>query len=89
MRRAGVRNVVFAAFPNFMKEKSAGMIGTAVQVILEAALFFACGSDEGAEFRFEEQVLAFFGAKGDDECEGTFRKFGEFGAAGFTGTARR
>ena len=45
MRGAGVRGVVVAGFPDFVKEESAGLIGAAVQIVLQAALFLSRGSD--------------------------------------------
>ncbi len=52
-----------------------------MQIVLQAAFFLARRADEGTEFGLEKQVLAFFGAKSDDEGEGAFGKFGDFGAA--------
>ena len=45
VRRAGVRRVVLASFPDFVEEECAGLVGAAVQVELQAAIFLARGSD--------------------------------------------
>jgi hypothetical protein len=66
VRRAGVRGVVIARFPDLVEEEKAGVIDAAVEIVLEAASFFARGSEEGAEFGFEEKMLAVFGAQDDD-----------------------
>jgi hypothetical protein len=54
-----VGGVMIAGFPDFVQEVRAGLIGTAVEIELKAAFFFASGMDESAKFGFEEQVLAF------------------------------
>lgn len=61
MRRARVGGVVLAAGPDFVEEKRAGLIGAAVKIVLQAAFFSACGADESAEFRFQQEMLAFLG----------------------------
>ena len=66
VRRACVRGVMFAGFPDFVKEKEIGVIGAAVQVVLQAAFLFAGGGDKGAEFGFEQHGLAFLGAQNHD-----------------------
>ena len=66
VRGFGVCSVVVAGFPDFMKEKLPGLIGGAMQIVLQAAFFFARWADESAEFRFQQKVLAFFGTQGDD-----------------------
>ena len=48
MRGAGVPCVVVAGFPNFVKEECAGLVGAAMQIILQAAFFPARGRDERA-----------------------------------------
>ena len=48
MRCARMRRMVFAAFPDFVKKKCAGLICTAVQIVLEAAFFLACRANQGA-----------------------------------------
>jgi hypothetical protein len=54
MRRAGVRNVMFAGFPDFVKEEGAGLIDAAVEIEAEATGFLAGRRKEGAEFGFEK-----------------------------------
>jgi len=81
MLRAGVRDVMFAAFPDLVEQERAGLVGTAIQIVLQTAFFLARRGDEGTQFGLEKEVLAFFGAKSDDESEGAFGKFGDFGAA--------
>jgi len=75
MRRAGVGGVMLAGFPNFVKEECTGLICAAVQIVLQAAFFLACGRDERAKLGFEEDVLTFLGAESDDERDRVFRKF--------------
>ena len=53
MGQAGVFRVGFATGPNFVQEESAGSIDGAVQIIAEAAFFFARGTCQRAEFRFQ------------------------------------
>jgi hypothetical protein len=82
MWRAGVRGVVLAGFPDFVKEESAGLVGAAVQIVLQAAFFLARGGNERAKLGFEEDVLPFLGAQRNDKRDGTFRELGDRGAVG-------
>lgn len=66
---ARVRGVMFAAFPYFVKEKCAGLIGTAMQIVLQAAFFFTCGANEGSQLGLQKQLLAFLGAEHHDKSE--------------------
>jgi hypothetical protein len=66
MQSLGVKAMVFTGGPDFVKEEGTGDVEGAVQVVGEAAVFAAGGSDEGAEFGFEEAFLAFLGAEDDD-----------------------
>ena len=79
---AGVSGVVFAGFPDFVEEESAGLLGATMEIEFEAAIFLAGRSEEGAEFGFEEEVLAFFGAHDYDESDGVFWEFDVGGTAG-------
>lgn len=88
VRGARVRGVMLAAFPDFVEQERAGLIGAAMQIVLQAAIFLAGGSDEGAKFGLEEQVLALLGAENDDEGESAFREFGDLGAAGLVSGPR-
>jgi hypothetical protein len=67
MGRACVGGVMFAAGPNFVQEEMPRLIGAAMEIVLEAAFFLAGGADEGAEFGFEQEILAFSGAQEHDE----------------------
>ncbi len=67
MRGLGVEAMVFAGGPDFVEQEGAGDFEGAVQVVGEAAFFAAGGGDEGAEFCFEDEVLAFLGAEDDDQ----------------------
>jgi hypothetical protein len=88
MGRAGVGGVVIAGFPDFVEEEAAGLLGAAVKIELQAAVFLAGRSEEGAEFGFEEEMLAFFGAHDDDQGDGVFWEFdGGVGAWPATGRA--
>jgi hypothetical protein len=73
-----VRNVVLATFPNFVEEKRAWLLGGAVKIVLQTAFFLARGTDERAQFRFEQQVLALFGAEHHNQSESTLGKLGDF-----------
>ena len=81
MWRAGVRGVVLASFPDFVKEESAGLVGAAVQIVLQAAFFLARGGNERAKLGFEEDVSPFLGAESDDQDDRIFREFRYRGAA--------
>ena len=70
--------VVRASGPDFVKQEEAGLIDGVMEIVLEAAVFFARRSDERADFRFEQKVLTFFGAEYDDESDGVFGEFGCF-----------
>jgi len=83
MRGAGVRGVVFAAGPDFVEEKRAGLVCAAVQIILQAAFLSARGAKQGAEFGFKQRFLAIPGAKQNDERHGAFRQFGDGWAVPF------
>jgi hypothetical protein len=82
MGGAGVGGMVLAGSPDFVEKESAGLIGATMKVESQAALFLARGRDESAEFGFEEDVLAFLGAKRDDERDRIFREFRDRGAVG-------
>src|SRR5258707_11237819 len=82
MWRAGVRGVVLAGFPYFVKEESARLVGAAVQIVLQAAFFLARGGNERAKLGFEEDVSPFLGAQRNDKRNGTFRELGDRSAVG-------
>ena len=77
MGGAGVRGVVLAGSPDFMEKESARLVGASVKIESQAAFFLAGGSDQRAEFGFEQHVLAFFGAKRDDQGDRVLGKFGD------------
>src|SRR6267142_368775 len=81
MWRAGVRGVVVAGFPYFVKEESARLVGAAVQIVLQAAFFLARRGNERAKLGFEEDVSPFLGAESDDQDDRIFREFRYCGAA--------
>ena len=87
VRSAGVSGVVFAAGPDFVEEESARPVCAAMQVVLQAALLFSGGADQGAEFGFKQRFLAISGAKQDDEGNCAFRQFGDRCAAPFQSTS--
>jgi hypothetical protein len=66
MRSLSVQAMMLAGGPDFVQEKGAGDVDGAVQVVSEAAFFAAGGREEGAEFGFEEEFLAFLGPEDDD-----------------------
>jgi hypothetical protein len=78
-----VRGVMLASFPDFVKKKLPGLIGGAMQVVLQAAFFFPRRADESAEFRFQQKMLALFGTQGDDKSHRAFGKFADLGFGGF------
>ena len=88
VRGTRVRGVMFPAFPDFVEQKRAGLIGAAVQIVLQTAFFLARRRDKGAKLGFEEQVLAFLRPKDDDEGESAFREFADLNAGGFAPGAR-
>jgi hypothetical protein len=78
---AGVGGMVFPAFPDFVEEESAGLIRTAMKIVLQAAFLLACGTDESTQLRFQKEVLAFLGTKSDDQSQGPFGKLCDLGTA--------
>jgi hypothetical protein len=64
--RVDVARVGFAAGPDFVEQVGSWGFCRAMQVVSEAAVFFACGAYQGAEFGFEEHLLAVAWAKLDD-----------------------
>jgi len=69
-----VPRVGLAAGPHFMEQEGAGAIGGSVQVIGQAAVFFACGANQSAQFGFEEHVLAVAWPQLHDERYSVFWK---------------
>ena len=84
--RVGVAGMGFAAGPDFVEQEGGGAFGGAVQVIGEAAVFLSSGTDKGAQFGFEEHLLAVARAQLDDERHSAFRELGALGRPGFRGT---
>lgn len=82
MWRAGVRGVMVAGFPDFVEEKSAGLFDAAMQIKTHATVFFARGSDEGAQLGFQKQVLSLFGAHDHHQGDRVLRKPDNGGVAG-------
>ena len=68
--------VSFAAGPYFIEQKIAGDVGGAVQVVEDAAVFFAGGADEGGQFGLEKGLLAGLGVHHDDEGDSVFGELG-------------
>jgi hypothetical protein len=58
VRRVDVAGVGFAAGPDFVEHETGWGFRRAMQVVGEAAVFFACRAHEGAEFGFEKHFLA-------------------------------
>src|SRR5579863_2598357 len=77
----GMRGMVLTRFPDFVKQVGRGPVGGTVEIVAQAAVFFACGTDEGAEFRFEKNVLPLAGAQDDQQRRGVLGQL-----AGFAGT---
>src|SRR5579864_7251302 len=77
----GVCGMVLARFPDFIKQVGRGPFGGAIEIVAQAAVFFACGTDEGAEFRFEKNVLPLARAQDHQQRRGVLRQL-----AGFAGT---
>jgi hypothetical protein len=78
MRRARVRRVVLTAGPDFMQEVGAGVLQTAMQIVLQAAVFLARGADQSAKLGFQEQLLALSGAQNHDHGYGILWEFDAF-----------
>lgn len=70
MWQAGVFGVGFAASPDFVQQESAGRVNGAVQIVAKAAFFFARGTRQCAEFRFQKCLLAFASTQDHDERDG-------------------
>ena len=66
--------VSVAAGPHFVQQECAGRINAAVQVVAKAAIFFARGTGQRAEFRFEQRLLAFASTQKDGERDGILWK---------------
>lgn len=77
--------VMFAAGPDFVEQEGAGLVGAAMQIVLQAAFLFARGAYEGAQLGFEEELLALFGAQRDDQSESAFGKFDDSNWRKFAG----
>src|SRR5258708_1420370 len=86
MRSLGVEAMVFAGDPDFVEQEGAGDVEGAVQVVGEAAFLAARRGDERAEFGFEQGLLAFLGAKDDDQG---YSVFGEPGGCARTRLSSR
>jgi hypothetical protein len=72
---AGVRGMALARSPNFMEKESAGLVDATMKIKSQAAFFLARRRDERAKLGFEEDVLPFLGAEGDDQGNRVFREF--------------
>lgn len=81
MRRTGVRGVVIAGLPDFVKEEGARLFGTAMKIELQAAIFLARWCNQRPKLGFKKQVLAFLGAHDDDQSDGVLGEFDHGGAA--------
>jgi hypothetical protein len=85
----GVRGVMLASFPDFVKQKSAGIVGAAMKVVLQTAFFLARGIHQRPQLSFEQKGLTIFGAKKDDIGQRAFREFGDFCTIRFAGAGPR
>ena len=81
--------VVLASFPDFVKQKCAGIVGAAMKVVLQAAFFFSRGSHQSSQLGFEQKGLTIFSAKKDDIGQRAFRKLGDLCTIGFAGARPR
>ncbi len=73
-----MRSMVFAGGPNFMEKKEAELIEGVMQVVLQTAFLLTRGTNDRADFSLQQQVLAIFRTKQDDERHrflGEFRDF--------------
>ena len=73
-----------ASGPDFVEEEEAGVVERVMEIVLQAAFFFATGAEQGANFSFEQKMLAFFRAQDNDESDGFFRKLGDFASEWLT-----
>src|SRR5208282_2379613 len=87
MRCVGVLGMRFAACPNFVEQEGAWAFGGTVEVIGHAAVFFACGTYQCAQFGLQEHFLAIARAQLDDEGNGVFGELRARGLPGFVGTS--
>lgn len=74
MWQAGVLGVGFAASPDFVQQESAGLVNRTVQIIAKAAFFFARGTSQCSELRFQKCLLAFASSQDNDERDGVLRE---------------
>jgi hypothetical protein len=58
--------VSLAGSPDFVQQECAGRVNGTVQIVAQAAIFFSCGADKRAEFRFEQRLLTFARAQNHD-----------------------
>jgi len=61
-----MRPMMFARFPNLVKQERSGDIGSAVKVIGQAAFFAPRGSNQGSQFSLEQNLLARLGTQKHD-----------------------
>ena len=64
--------MIFARAPYFVEQEGVGWLNGAMQIILDAALFAASGSDQRAQLGFEQSLLAGLGAQDHDKRHGVF-----------------
>lgn len=67
----GVR---FAARPHLMQQQSARRVDGPMQIITKAALFFSCGTNQRAQFRFEQRFLTLARPQDNDQANRFFRQ---------------
>jgi len=83
VRRVGVFGMSFAAGPDFVEQEGCWAFGGAMQVVNQAAVFFAREANQGAKFGFEEHFLAVAWAQLHDERYRFSRELGVCGRPGF------
>ena len=72
----------FAAAPDFVEQETGWGFRGAMQVVGEAAVFFARRAYQGAELGFEEHFLAVARAQLHNQRYGVFRELGVFSLPG-------
>ena len=76
VRRVDVAGMGFATGPNFVEQEGGRSFRGAMQIVGEAAVFFACGAHQGAELGFEEYFLTVAWSELHDKCDSILRELG-------------
>src|SRR5262249_10465475 len=88
MIRLRVSRMMLARFPNFVQQKRTGSVRRAVQIVLQAAVFFASWRYQRLQFRLKEWFVTRARAHKSDDRDATLRQLGMIcSAASFRASA--